>query len=114
MTMFILEMNIVVFILYCGLCLGRVLLSMKIGKIRNSGTLGRSTVLEIRKNQISRTLGRSIVLEIAKNQISGTQARSTVLEITKNQISRTQAHAILPSPTKLKGIFPVQPIPLPQ
>ena len=79
--MFILEMNIVIFILYCGLCLGRVLLSMKIGKIRNSGTLGRSTVLEIRKNQISGTLGRSTVLEIGKNQNSRTLGESTVLEI---------------------------------
>ena len=127
--MFIIEMNIVIFILYCGLCLGRVLLSMKVGKIRNSGTLGSSTVLEIAKNQISgtqarstvleigkiqnsRTLDRSTVLENEKNQNSRTQAHSTVLENEKNKISRTQAHAILPSPTKLKGIFPVQPLTL--
>ena len=161
--MFILEMNIVVFILYCGLCLGRVLPSMKMGKIRisrtlgestvleigkneisrtldrstvlviginqisrtldrstvleigkneNSRTVGRSTVLEIGKNEISRTLDRSTVLENEKNQNSRTQAHSTVLENEKNKISRTQAHAILPSPTKLKGIFPVQPLTL--
>src|SRR5690625_458172 len=85
---------------------------LEIGKIQNLRTLDRSTVLEIGKNQNSRTLDRSTVLEIGKNQNSRTLDRSTVLENEKNEISRTQAHAILPSPTKLKGIFPVQPITL--